>query len=157
MPQTDEPLTITEARRDHLPSLVAMLQDDFLGQGREELSSDALTSYAAGFDAVQADPNNQLYVALDGAGEPVGMFQLTFIPGLSYMGVLRGQIEGVRTRTDRRGRGVGAEMMRFAIEASRERGCALVQLTTNKERADAHRFYKRLGFEASHEGMKLRL
>lgn len=150
-------LTITEARQEHLPALVAMLHDDVLGQGREDVSAEALAGYTAAFDAVATDPNNTIYAALSDAGEPVGMFQLTFLPGLSYGGAWRAQIEGVRTRADQRGNGIGAQMMRFAIKTARQRGCALVQLATNKARTDAQRFYQRLGFEASHVGMKIML
>lgn len=150
-------LTITEAGREHLPALVAMLHDDFLGQGREDVCGEAAAGYERAFAAITADPHNTLFVALGEANEPVGMFQLTFIPGLSYGGGWRALIEGVRTRADRRGQGIGEKMMRFAIETARERGCALVQLTTNKQRKDAHRFYARLGFELSHEGFKMML
>lgn len=150
-------IQIVPAERRHLPALVAMLKDDFLGDAREDVSAGALAGYEAAFAAIEASPENTLFVALDAAGEPVGMFQFTVLPGLSYGGRLRAQIEGVRTRGDQRGKGIGARMMAFAIDAARERGCVLIQLSTNKARSDAHRFYARLGFEASHEGMKMML
>ncbi|AXS40294.1 GNAT family N-acetyltransferase [Breoghania sp. L-A4] len=153
----EPPLRIVEADRQHLGALVAMLHDDFLGQGREDLSDAALDGYRAAFAALSDDPNNTLFVALDETDAPVGMFQLTFLPGLSYGGQWRAQIEGVRTRADQRGKGIGARMMAFAIEQARSRGCVLVQLATNKARGDAHRFYERLGFKASHIGMKMML
>lgn len=150
-------VTIAEAGAEHLDALVAMLHDDMLGKGRETPGAEAAEGYRRAFAEIAGDPNNILYAALDDAGMPVGMFQLSFLPGLSYGGAWRAQIEGVRTRTDRRGEGIGAQMMEFAIEQARKRGCRLVQLTTNTARADAHRFYERLGFEASHLGMKLTL
>ena len=125
-----------------------------LGRDREQAVVDP--AYEAALDAISGDPNNRLLV-VEEAGAVVGCFQLTFIPGLGRGGAWRAQIESVRVAGSRRGRGTGAAMMRWAIERGRERGCALVQLTTDKRREDAHRFYRRLGFEASHEGMKLLL
>jgi GNAT superfamily N-acetyltransferase len=103
-----------------------------------------------------ADPRNHLLVA-DDDGEVVGCMQITYIPGLGRHGSERSQIEAVRVRSDRRSHGVGRDMMAWAIEQARHRGCAMVQLTTDKSRLDAHRFYARLGFVASHEGMKFPL
>ena len=153
----ERPVRIVEAEHRHLPALIAMLHDDVLGQTREDLSEAAHDGYRAAFAAIMADPNNTLFVALDDADAPVGMFQLSYLPGLSFGGRWRAQIESVRTRADQRGMGIGAKMMVFAIEQARARDCGLVQLATNKTRADAHRFYERLGFEASHIGMKLML
>ncbi len=90
-------------------------------------------------------------------GQIVGTMQLSFLPGLARRGALRAQIEAVRVAQSQRGSGLGAAMMGWAIEEARRRGCALVQLTTDKSRTDAHRFYARLGFVATHEGMKLAL
>lgn len=137
-----------------LPAIVAMLADDMLGAAREGDPDDP--AYRAAFAAIMADPNELLAVAeIDGA--PAGCLQIGFIPGLSRKGAWRGQIEGVRVAAPWRGRGVGAAMIRWAVEQCRARGCATVQLTTDKRRTDAHRFYARLGFVASHEGMKLSL
>lgn len=147
-------LVIRDAGAADIPEVVAMLADDILGRGREAAIVDP--AYLAAFAAIEADPNNRLLVAVQ-AGELVGCFQLTFIPGLGRGGAWRAQIESVRVTAARRGHGTGAAMMRWAIEQARERGCTLVQLTTDKRRGDAHRFYGRLGFEASHEGMKLAL
>ena len=102
------------------------------------------------------DPNHLLVVA-DKAGEVVGCLQLSFLPGLSRLGMWRGQIEGVRVASSQRGGGIGKAMMQWTIEECRKRGCGQVQLTTDKRRAGAHRFYEALGFKASHEGMKLSL
>lgn len=147
-------LVIRDAGAADIPEVVAMLADDMLGRDREAAIVDP--AYLAAFAAIEADPNNRLLVAVQ-AGELVGCFQLTFIPGLGRGGAWRAQIESVRVTAARRGHGTGAAMMRWAIEQARERGCTLVQLTTDKRRGDAHRFYGRLGFEASHEGMKLAL
>ena len=147
-------LVIRDAGATDVPDIVAMLADDMLGRDREAAIVDP--AYLAAFAAIEADPNNRLLVAVQGS-EVVGCFQLTFIPGLGRGGAWRLQIESVRVAATQRGRGTGSAMMRWAIEQARARGCALVQLTTDKRRGDAHRFYRRLGFEASHEGMKLAL
>ena len=112
--------------------------------------------YATAFAIIDADPNQEIWIA-ELEGEPVGSFQLTFIPGLMRRGMWRGQMEGVHVASAHRNKGLGQEMMRFAIERCRQRGCGVVQLTSNKKRLDAHRFYARLGFEATHEGFKLYL
>ncbi|MEU8068665.1 GNAT family N-acetyltransferase [Micromonospora sp. NPDC049151] len=143
-----------EAVRADLPAVLALLADDVLGRTRDLPEVDE--AYERAFADLDADPRNHLIVADDG-GELVGCFQLTYIPGLGRHGAERCLIESVRVRSDRRGRGLGGTMMRWAIDRARERGCALVQLTTDKQRADAHRFYRDLGFVASHEGMKLAL
>ncbi len=138
-----------------LPALVALLADDPLGEGREAADGD-LAPYRQAFAALDADPAHVLVTAVDGA-EVVGTLQLSFLPGLSRRGALRAQVEGVRVRADRRGAGLGEALLRWAVEESRRRGCALVQLTTDRSRPGAHRFYERLGFVASHVGYKLAL
>ena len=149
-------LTYRRAVAADLPTLVAMLADDVLGRAREEASDPLPDAYRAGFAAIDTDPRQLLLIA-EQDGAIAGMLQLTVIPGISHMGASRGQIEGVRVATALRGRGVGEAMLRHAIEIARERGCRIVQLTTNKARADAIRFYEKLGFEPAHEGMKLTL
>jgi GNAT superfamily N-acetyltransferase len=144
------------ATADDLPAIVALLMDDELGKLREDLGTPVNPRYLEAFAAIARDPNQLLAVA-DQDGLVVGCLQLTFIPGLSRLGMWRGQVEAVRVAATQRGGGVGRTMMLWAIEECRARGCGLVQLTTDKRRADAHRFYARLGFEASHEGMKLPL
>ncbi|WP_018698847.1 GNAT family N-acetyltransferase [Amorphus coralli] len=136
--------------------IVALLADDGLGQGRENPGLPLDRRYLDAFAALDADPN-QLLVVADQDGTVVGTLQLTFVPGLSRLGMWRGQIEAVRVAASERGTGLGGAMVAWAIERCRERGCGLVQLTTDKSRADARRFYERLGFVASHEGMKLSL
>lgn len=148
-------VTIRPAAEEDLPAIVAMLADDMLGATRDAAEGD-LTPYLAAFRAISADANNEMYV-LEVAGEIAGCFQLTFIPGLSSGGAWRGQIESVRVASTARGAGHGTTMMRWAIQVCRGHGCKTVQLTTNKQRGDARRFYERLGFIASHEGMKLSL
>jgi GNAT superfamily N-acetyltransferase len=138
-----------------LPAVVAMLADDPLGAGRESDDGD-LTPYRRAFERIDGDPAHVLLVAVRG-DDVVGTLQLSVLPGLARRGATRGQIEAVRVVAGVRGSGLGAAMVGWAVEESRRRGCALVQLTTDKSRTDARRFYERLGFVASHEGMKLAL
>ena len=145
------------ARREDVPAIVELLAADQLGVTRDGVRDAAdLAAYEQAFLAIDADPAHVLLVA-DSGEVVVGTMQLSFLPGLARRGALRAQIEAVRVAESTRGSGLGAAMMRWAIEEARRRGCALVQLTSDKARADAHRFYQRLGFVASHEGMKLRL
>lgn len=137
-----------------LAAIVALLAADQLGATRD--SADDLAPYLAAFAAIDADPAQQLLVATSG-GDVVGTMQLTVIPGLARRGALRLQIEAVRVHEAHRSTGLGGAMMRWAIDDARRRGCALVQLTSDKARVDAHRFYERLGFTRSHEGFKLLL
>ncbi|MGR0161875.1 GNAT family N-acetyltransferase [Paenarthrobacter nitroguajacolicus] len=146
--------TLRSARKADLPRILALLADDQLGATRE--SADDLVPYERAFDAIDADPAHVLVVGeID--GDVVATFQLSFIPGLSRKGSWRAQIEAVRVSPVLRGQGVGALMIQWAIDQARECGCSLVQLTTDKSRVAARRFYERLGFVASHEGMKLTL
>jgi GNAT superfamily N-acetyltransferase len=135
-----------------LPAIVALLADDVIGAGREG-ESDA---YLTAFRAVDADPRNELVVAEVG-GEVAGTLQLTYIPGISRMGTERAQIEAVRVAAAYRGHGLGRQLIAWAVDQARERGCGLVQLTSDKRRTDAIRFYESLGFEPTHEGLKLPL
>ncbi len=152
----DDQTNIRDADRSDVPAIVALLADDVLGAGRERAGGDDLAAYYAAFDDVAADPNNTLIVAaIDGL--VVGCLQLTIIPGLSISATRRGQIEGVRVAADRRGSGLGERMIRHAVDIAEQRGCGLVQLTSNKVRKDAIRFYERLGFQATHEGFKMPL
>jgi GNAT superfamily N-acetyltransferase len=141
-----------EAVRADLPAIVALLADDVLGKARDFPAVDE--DYERAFADIDADPRNFLIVA-DDDGEVVACMQITYIPGLGRHGGERSLIEAVRVRSDQRGRGLGSRLTTWAIEQARDRGCALVQLTSDKSRTDAHRFYARLGFVASHEGMKL--
>ena len=149
-----EPVEVRRARREDVPAIVALLADDALGESREHPGD--LSPYLAAFERIDADPAHLLVVA-DAGGEVVGTLQLTVLPGLSRGGALRAQVEAVRVADSQRGKGLGQALLLWAVEEARARGCTLVQLTTDKQRTDAHRFYERLGFVASHEGMKLHL
>jgi len=144
------------AVRADLEAIVAMYAKDHLGQGRENPDLPLDQRYVAGFEAVDADPNQLLLVAED-AGAVVGTMQITFIAGIARLGVWRAQVEAVRMHENRRGSGLGQEMFEWAIAECRRRGCGLVQLTSDNSRPDAQRFYETLGFSASHVGYKLAL
>jgi GNAT superfamily N-acetyltransferase len=147
-------LEIRAAVTEDVPAIVGMLADDPLGSQRE--SPDDLTPYLAALDRLAADPNQHLVVAVRG-GRVVGTLQLTVIPGLSRKGATRSIIEAVRIHADERGSGLGTQLIEWAIAESRRQDCQLVQLTSDATRTDAHRFYERLGFTASHVGFKLPL
>ncbi|MFE7854980.1 GNAT family N-acetyltransferase [Streptomyces sp. NPDC057403] len=147
-------LEIRPATADDIPEIVAMLADDPLGAQRE--SPDDLAPYVAALERLTADPHQHLIVAVR-EGRVVGTLQLTIIPGLSRRGATRSIIEAVRIHADERGSGLGTRLIEWAIDASRREGCQLVQLTSDSTRTDAHRFYERLGFTASHVGFKLPL
>ena len=145
------------ATRDDLPSIVAMLADDPLGAQREANTSPLPRCYHDAFDAIDRDPNIELVVAQAGSHGVVGVLQLSFIPNISHQGGWRALIEGVRVAAASRSGGMGRKMLLWAIERARQRGCLMVQLTSDKSRTDAIRFYEGLGFVASHEGLKLHL
>ncbi|MEQ9568926.1 MAG: GNAT family N-acetyltransferase [Longimicrobiales bacterium] len=147
---------LRDAREPDLPALVALLADDALGATREDASLPLSRRYRAAFAAIDADPHQALVVA-ERDGAVVGLLQLTFIPSLTYRGSWRAQIEGVRVARSMRSSGLGRRLVSHALERARERGCRLVQLTTDKRRPRALTFYESLGFTASHEGMKLHL
>ena len=149
-------LLIRDAAVGDISAVVALLADDEMGRMREDASPDLHSGYIHAFAAIAADPNQRLLVA-EQDGAIVGTFQLSFLPGLSFRGAWRGQIEAVRIAAHLRGQGLGREMIQWAIDRCRERGCRMVQLTTHKSRERAHAFYERLGFEPSHVGMKLHL
>ncbi|WP_372671847.1 GNAT family N-acetyltransferase [Amycolatopsis kentuckyensis] len=146
--------SIRRARRDDIGAIVRMLADDQLGATRDDPGD--LEPYQRAFADIDADPN-QFLAVVTFDDEPVGTLQLTVIPGLARRGALRGQIEAVRIHAEHRGSGLGADLVRWAIDESRRRGCALVQLTSDVARTGAHRFYERLGFVPSHTGFKLKL
>lgn len=169
--QRDQPALLTSdvdggtfrlrpATRADLPRILELLADDRLGANREDTSD--MAPYERAFEAIDADPAHLLVVGellreVGTAWQVVATFQLSFLPGLSRRGSWRSQIEAVRVAAMVRGLGIGAAMVNWAAGESRRRGCSLMQLTTDKSRKDAHRFYERLGFAASHEGMKLTL
>lgn len=141
---------------DDLPDIVRMLADDFLGAQREQYENPLAESYIKAFEEIDADRNNQLMVA-EKDGEVIGTLQLTYTPSISFLGGKRATVESVRVDERFRGKGIGREMMLRSIEMARAEGCISMQLTTNAEREDAHRFYRNLGFTATHLGMKLKL
>ncbi|MFJ8541693.1 GNAT family N-acetyltransferase [Streptomyces sp. NPDC093586] len=147
-------LEIRRLAEDDIPAVVAMLADDPLGAQRE--SPDDLSPYLAAFERLSTDPHQHLVVAVR-EDRVVGTLQLTVVPGLSRRGATRSIIEGVRVHADERGSGLGTRLIEWAVAESRRQGCHLVQLTSDKTRTDAHRFYERLGFSASHTGFKLQL
>ncbi|MCW8099854.1 GNAT family N-acetyltransferase [Streptomyces tauricus] len=147
-------LEIRPAVADDIPAIVAMLADDPLGSRRE--SPDDLTPYLTALERLSKDPNQHVVVAVR-EGRVVGTLQLTIVPGLSRKGATRSLIEAVRVHADERGSGLGTRFIEWAVDRSRSEGCQLVQLTSDATRTDAHRFYERLGFTASHVGFKLQL
>ena len=154
-------LTFRTATRTDVPAILALLADDDIARARAAAGEVAVSEAVdatlwAAFEAIDADPRNDLIVA-ESDGAVVGTCQLTFTPSLSRGGGERMTIEAVRVRTDLRGQGVGRALMEWSLARARERGCRLAQLTTDKRRTDAHRFYASLGFAATHEGMKLML
>ncbi|WP_043621776.1 GNAT family N-acetyltransferase [Nonomuraea candida] len=147
-------LIFRTARREDVPAIVAMLADDPLGALREGDPNDE--RYLAAFERIDADPYDELIVA-ERDGKVVGTMQLTYLAGLSRLGAERCQIEAVRVAASTRGQGLGRKMIEWAVDRARARGCAMVQLTSDRTRTDAHRFYDGLGFTASHVGYKLKL
>ena len=148
-------ITIRRARHDDVAAIVAMLADDHLGRARERLEHPLPASYREAFERLDADPNITLVVAEE-AGRVVGSLQLCILPGLSSQGASRGLIEDVRVASDRRSRGIGEQLVQWAVSEARARGCRLVELLTHQTRVDAQRFYERLGFTKSHVGMTIR-
>ena len=151
-----QPLVFRRATVADLATIVGLLADDELGRQREDTSTPINARYTEAFAAIDRDPN-QLLAVVERDADVIGCLQLTFIPGLSRRGMWRGQIESVRISSAERSGGIGRTMFEWAIAECRRRRCELVQLTTDKRRPDALRFYESLGFAASHEGMKLPL
>lgn len=147
------PVTFRIATVADLPTILALLADDAIARSRTGYLAEPTPAVRAAFDEISAASDNELIVG-ELAGEVIATLQLTYIPGLSRGGMRRALVEAVRVRADLRGQRIGEQLMEDAMARARARGCGLMQLTTDKRRADAHRFYARLGFEASHEGMK---
>jgi len=146
-------LTYRHATPQDLPFIVGLIVEDAVVATNDSVADANHADYAAALAAIDADPNQEMFVVED-AGKPIGCFQLSYLPGLMRRGMWRGMIEVVHVSESERNRGYGSQMMRWALERCRERGCGMVQLTSNKKRTDAHRFYERLGFSRSHEGFK---
>jgi ribosomal protein S18 acetylase RimI-like enzyme len=149
-------IRIRPARSSDVAAIVAMLADDALGRGRERIEDPLPPSYLQAFERVERDPNIQLVVAEGEGGEVVGCLQLCMLPGLSSQGASRGLIEDVRVASRYRSRGIGEQLVQWAVAEAQSKGCKLVELLTHNTRVDAQRFYKRLGFQASHVGMTMR-
>jgi ribosomal protein S18 acetylase RimI-like enzyme len=150
------PVTIRRAGRDDVGIIVAMLADDALGSARERLEDPLPPSYFRAFEALEHDPHIRLVVAEGADGIVVGCLQLCILPGLSSQGASRGLIEDVRVAAHCRSRGIGEQLVQWAVAEAQARGCKLVELLTHNTRVDAQRFYARLGFQRSHVGMTLR-
>jgi ribosomal protein S18 acetylase RimI-like enzyme len=150
------PITIRRARRDDVTAIVHMLADDALGGPRERIEDPLPAAYFDAFERVDRDPNIRLVVAEEG-GAVIGCLQLCILPGISSQGSWRGLIEDVRVASHLRSRGIGEQLVQWAVTEARANGCKLVELLTSNSRVDAQRFYERLGFARSHVGMTLRL
>jgi GNAT superfamily N-acetyltransferase len=149
-------LLIREAEAGDLEAIIRLHEEDELGSHGDVWSPETRPAYEAAFAAIQRSPENRLFVAVDGR-EIVGTFQLTFIPNLTGRGALRVKVESVKVKAARRSTGIGARMMAFAEDHARTNGAGALELTSNKTRPDAHRFYERLGYSRSHEGFKKKL
>ena len=152
----NRPFTIRSAREDDLVAIVRLLAEDELRRSREEVAAPLPSFYAAAFREIDRDPRHELIV-VEEVGKVVGTAQLSFIPSLSHRGGERAQIEGVRVAASHRRVGIGRSLFAWMIDRAERRGCRMVQLTTDKRRPEARRSYERLGFAATHEGMKLAL
>lgn len=149
-------MNFRKATREDVPYIVKMIADDHLGKTREDYREPLPKQYFKAFELIDSDPNQELIVVENDSGqEIIGTLQLSFIQYLTYQGGIRAQIEAVRIREDYRGSGIGKKMLEWAIERAKERNAHLLQLTTDKKRPEAMRFYENLGFKASHEGMKI--
>ncbi|MEM7185227.1 MAG: GNAT family N-acetyltransferase [Bacteroidota bacterium] len=148
-------LTFREATIEDLPIIVGMLADDPLGSQREDFKDPLPETYLKAFQNIEKDPNHLLMVVANENEEVIGTLQLSFLPYLTYRGGIRAQIEAVRIHKNHRGKGLGSHLFEWAIEKAREKGAHVLQLTTDKQRPEALEFYQKLGFVASHEGMKL--
>jgi N-acetylglutamate synthase-like GNAT family acetyltransferase len=144
-----------KASRQDVPAIVTLLANDSLGKWRENIPDPLPEQYYSAFQKIDGDPNQELIVVENDDGEVIGTMQLSYIQYLTYQGGMRMQIEGVRVRDDQRGKGMGEKIFTWAINRAKEKGAHLVQLTSDKRRTDAIRFYEKLGFVATHEGMKL--
>lgn len=155
-PLPDNRGTIRRATRADLPAIVKLHSEDVLGRTREAYADPLPELYYGAFERINADPN-QFYAVLEQNGLVIGALQLTFIQGLTHKGAVRAQIEAVQIAERLRGQRLGEALVRWAVDYARRKGAHMAQLTSNKSRLDAHRFYERLGFKRSHEGFKLEL
>lgn len=150
-------MTIRPATKKDIPVIVKMIANDELGKLREDYKDPLPQKYYDAFEHIDSDPNQELMVIENERGQVIGTLQLSFIQYLTYQGGIRAQIEAVRIHEDYRGKGIGQQLFEWAIQRAKEKGAHVVQLTTDKKRQEALKFYEKLGFTASHEGMKLHL
>lgn len=150
-------LTFRKAKKEDVPYIIELLANDKLGQLREDFQDPLPQKYYDAFDRINSDSNQELTVVENESKEIIGTLQLSFIQYLTYQGGVRAQIEAVRIRDNERGKGIGEKLFLWAINRAKERGAHVLQLTTDKQRPNALKFYEKLGFKASHEGMKLHL
>ena len=150
-----EEVKIRSAKKEDVPAIVAMLADDKLGRMREDFRDPLPKVYFEAFSKISSDPNQELMVVVNSNDNVIGTLQLSLIPYLTYQGGTRAQIEAVRIHKDYRGKGIGKLVFKWCIARAKEKGAHVVQLTTDKKRPEAIKFYEDLGFRASHEGMKL--
>jgi GNAT superfamily N-acetyltransferase len=148
-------LTFDKASINDLHAIVEMIADDPLGEKREDYTTPLSKPYLDAFEQINSDSNQELMVVRDQSARIVGTFQMTFIRYLTYQGGIRAQVEGVRVHKDHRGRGIGRLIFTWAIQRAEKKGAHLLQLTTDKQRPEAIRFYESIGFKATHEGMKM--
>lgn len=148
-------MTFRKATKNDLSKIVEMIADDELGKTRENYQIPLPTEYLNAFENIIADQNQELIIVENENSEIIGTLQLSFIQYLTYRGGIRAQIEAVRIRKDHRGLGIGKTMFKWAINRAKERNAHLLQLTTDKKRLNAIKFYENLGFKATHEGMKI--
>lgn len=148
-------MTFRKATRNDVSEIVKMLADDELGKTRENYQTPLPIEYLNAFENINADQNQELIVVEDETSEIIGTLQLSYIQYLTYRGGIRAQIEAVRIRKDKRGLGIGKTMFEWAIQRAKERNAHVLQLTTDKKRPKAIKFYEDLGFKATHEGMKM--
>lgn len=148
-------MNFRKATQQDVPSIVQMIANDDLGKTRENYQIPLPQEYFEAFTAINADPNQELIVVENNDSEIIGTLQLSFIQYLTYQGGIRAQIEAVRIREDQRGKGIGQKMFEWTIERAKQKRAHVLQLTTDKKRSETKRFYEKLGFIASHEGMKL--
>jgi GNAT superfamily N-acetyltransferase len=153
---TSEKIEFLDATQDDLPEIISLLVDDELGKQREIKGNSLNPAYLAAFQEISSDKNNELIVGKKDR-KVIAVLQVTYIPNLTLQGSKRALIEGVRVSSQLRGQGVGRKLFEFVFDRARKRGCKLMQLTTNKSRPDAYRFYENLGFNATHEGFKITL
>ncbi len=144
------------AKKDDLIDIIKMLSDDTLGATREKFENILSDNYLKAFENITNDPNHELTI-IELNADKVGTYHLTFIQYLTHQGGLRAQIEAVRTSSNYRGQGIGTKMFKYIIERAKQRGCNMVQLTSDKQRPEAIKFYETIGFVSTHEGMKLKL